>query len=453
MLRLNIIKEPQFVPPKPTFPRIKKYTREIVLERAKVMHGDKYDYSQIKESDIKRAKSYITIACKTCNHVWSTSIEHHVKEGTGCPCCSGHISWTGKRLLEKASEIHGNIYNYPEITPETSLAVQSIISINCTICNYSWSPLLNNHIHHKSGCPRCAGNAPWTPDEFITRGRAIHGDKFDYSRITNDLILRTKTKVPIKCKLCNYEWNQLVHNHISSGYGCPNCADNAPWTVDKFVSEATRVHEGKYDYSQVSGVLRTKTKVQIRCTVCNHSWLCSVSNHIRGRGCPHCRFINGYSKVQMTWLEGIMKAENIVIRTALHLEGEYRIEEVGKVDGYCYETNTVYEFHGDFWHGNPELYEPEDMNPLSGKTYGALYQRTITRDQKIRDLGYNLIIKWETDLDIKPALTIPKVSLCLINDPTKPALTIPKVSLCLINDPTKPGIIIGKGGPNNNPTS
>lgn len=36
--------------------------------------------------------------------------------------------------------------------------------------------------------------------------------------------------------------------------------------------------------------------------------------------------------------------------------GEYRIEGVGKVDGFCEQTNTVYEYHGDYWHGNPDIY-------------------------------------------------------------------------------------------------
>ena len=40
-----------------------------------------------------------------------------------------------------------------------------------------------------------------------------------------------------------------------------------------------------------------------------------------------------------------------------------------KVDGYISETNTVYEFFGDFWHGNPNnfKYPHTKMNPVAKK--------------------------------------------------------------------------------------
>lgn len=67
------------------------------------------------------------------------------------------------------------------------------------------------------------------------------------------------------------------------------------------------------------------------------------------------------------------------------------------VDGYDPTTNTVYEFHGDFWHGNPEVYDSDKMNPLVKKTFGQLYQRTLDKDNLIRSHGYNLVIIWESD--------------------------------------------------------
>lgn len=95
------------------------------------------------------------------------------------------------------------------------------------------------------------------------------------------------------------------------------------------------------------------------------------------------------SKAQICWLEEIMKSENKVIQHAKSPGGEYKIPTIGKVDGYCHETNTVYEFHGDFWHGNPDKFKPEKINPVSQKKYGELYNNTLDRDQKIKDLGFN----------------------------------------------------------------
>jgi hypothetical protein len=37
------------------------------------------------------------------------------------------------------------------------------------------------------------------------------------------------------------------------------------------------------------------------------------------------------------------------------------------------------------------------MNNVSKRTMGTLYKRTINREQKIKELGYNLEVMWESD--------------------------------------------------------
>ncbi len=69
------------------------------------------------------------------------------------------------------------------------------------------------------------------------------------------------------------------------------------------------------------------------------------------------------------------------------------------VDGYDPTTNTVYLFHGDFWHGNPKIYELTNMNPRAKKTFGNLYQNTLDYEKKIIYAGYELVIMWESDYD------------------------------------------------------
>ena len=66
-----------------------------------------------------------------------------------------------------------------------------------------------------------------------------------------------------------------------------------------------------------------------------------------------------------------------------------------RADGFCKETNTVYEFWGDFWHGNPEIYEATQLNKVKQKTFGELYEDTMKKKQDIIAAGYNLIDIWE----------------------------------------------------------
>jgi G:T-mismatch repair DNA endonuclease (very short patch repair protein) len=77
--------------------------------------------------------------------------------------------------------------------------------------------------------------------------------------------------------------------------------------------------------------------------------------------------------------------------------GEYRIPGLKyKVDGYDEKTNTVYEYHGTYWHGHPSHkdYRADVKHPTTKLTWRELYEKTIERDRKIVEAGYNLVVKW-----------------------------------------------------------
>jgi len=109
-----------------------------------------------------------------------------------------------------------------------------------------------------------------------------------------------------------------------------------------------------------------------------------------------------YSKKAVNWLETISEKEKINIQHAEN-GGEYSFCMNGRkifFDGYCKKTNTVYEFHGDYWHGNPEMYKEDDINKKTRKTFGELYRETMERENYIRKMGFNLITIWENKFDI-----------------------------------------------------
>jgi len=61
---------------------------------------------------------------------------------------------------------------------------------------------------------------------------------------------------------------------------------------------------------------------------------------------------------------------------------------------------TIYEFHGDCFHGNPDLFEGhEQCHPYKKLKAKELYDKTKERENKIISLGYNLVTIWENDFD------------------------------------------------------
>lgn len=68
------------------------------------------------------------------------------------------------------------------------------------------------------------------------------------------------------------------------------------------------------------------------------------------------------------------------------------------MDGYDPITNTVYQFHGNYYHGNPKIYPcPITWNKKSKKFMYELHYKTLEFDEFIKNLGYNLVVIWEND--------------------------------------------------------
>jgi hypothetical protein len=105
-----------------------------------------------------------------------------------------------------------------------------------------------------------------------------------------------------------------------------------------------------------------------------------------------------YSVKGIAYLNFISNYKQIYIKHGMN-GGEYKIPKTKYfVDGFSEKTNTVYEFHGTIYHGDPRVCNSNDSNYL-GFNYGELYQKTINRENEIKNLGYNLIIVWEYDWD------------------------------------------------------
>ena len=83
---------------------------------------------------------------------------------------------------------------------------------------------------------------------------------------------------------------------------------------------------------------------------------------------------------------------NISEQKKIKIDGE----KIKHVDGFSEKKNTIIEFHGDLWHGNPKIYNPNDINPVTKKSHGESYNKTMERDNNLRNEGYNLIIIWES---------------------------------------------------------
>jgi len=95
----------------------------------------------------------------------------------------------------------------------------------------------------------------------------------------------------------------------------------------------------------------------------------------------------------LTWCDHQQPQDIQHVRNA----GEVRIPTVGFVDGFCQDTNTVYEFQGCFTHGCPRCYPNRHEKHVRhyDRTMQDVYETTQQKLQALRAQVYHVVEMWE----------------------------------------------------------
>ena len=135
---------------------------ELFIEKSKLIHGDRYDYSNV---DYKYNYENIIIICKIHGE-FSQRPNNHLT-GAGCGKCAGTAKITESEFLDKCNEKFGDLYDYSKMNYKN---FNSIITICCKI-HGNISIIPKSHLKG-IGCPKCGNilnaNKRKTPlDKFI----------------------------------------------------------------------------------------------------------------------------------------------------------------------------------------------------------------------------------------------------------------------------------------------
>ena len=232
---------------------MKRVTTKDFIERAKQVHGNKYDYSKVEY--IKVTKE-VCIICPIHGEFWQKPVKHLI--GHGCKECSKSkiseaVSLTFDEFVKRAIEIHGNKYDYSKVDLKHR-DEKGRVCIICPIHGEFWQ-LPYVHLGG-GGCKKCgiekrSNTQRKTTEQFIIQARKVHGDKYNYSKVK--YIGATK-EVCIICPIHGEFW-QTPDNHLH-GHGCRECLfeqmrESRRFTTEDFIKRAKQVHGDKYDYSKV----------------------------------------------------------------------------------------------------------------------------------------------------------------------------------------------------------
>lgn len=267
--------------------------------RARKVHGDRYDYSKVKYT---LSENTVEIVCPEHGSFFQTANRH--LGGSICPKCAAANrvlvnKYTQEEFVTKANAVHNNKYSYDQVVYESTT---SKVSIGCPVHGL-FDQTAGAHLSGQ-GCPDCGGRKQSNTEEFVKKAKAVHGDRYDYSKV--DYVKAIKPVV-ITCRI-HGDFPQSPNNHLN-GAGCPKCTAMAIPDTETFVRRAQRKHGDRYDYSKTS-YTGAHNRVTIGCHI-HGDYEQVAADHLRGAGCHKCGIIEGAKKKSYTTEEFKQRARAV----------------------------------------------------------------------------------------------------------------------------------------------
>jgi len=151
-----------------------KKTLDYFLQRAKLAHGDTYDYSKVEYIN---SKIKVIIICKKHGDFLQTPAAHYV--GQRCPICAKEnqinlISHTNESFIKKANKVHYNKYDYSLIKYKNGLDKVTIICKK----HGEFQQIAKLHLQGY-GCPNChrSRNEEYIEQLFLSNNIIFHKQK------------------------------------------------------------------------------------------------------------------------------------------------------------------------------------------------------------------------------------------------------------------------------------
>lgn len=162
-----------------------KLTTKQFIEKARMVHGDRYDYSKV---NYKTSTDKVEIICPK-HGVFEQTPNSHLN-GNGCPQCGAEIARNTRKsnteeFIKKALKVHGDKYNYDNT--DYKYAVEKV-EIKCARCGNTFMQTPNDHLNG-CGCPHCGCANPKSEDEIVDFIKSIG---------INNVIKHDRTVIPPK---------------------------------------------------------------------------------------------------------------------------------------------------------------------------------------------------------------------------------------------------------------
>lgn len=366
---------------------------------------------------ILRSDTQIFLNCNEhASHNFSVCVRN-VDGNTRCKFCPRHVEYEKSfGFIEKEINTRG-VYIDHSKNKEKGININRISISSAAKCNFYclksethvWEARIAD-VSNGYGCPCCGQSRKIVKDNnyeylFCLKNRNI---SIDIEKNLIDKIDMSKFGKGTK-NLCNFmcnknplhRWKVAAQNNFNKTDGCPFCYGEKVLKECSFLSTEKIFNKRNvyidYHKNEIEKINPAEIKISSEkycnfyCSKCGNKWKSQVCLITRGASCKKC--ISLQSKGETQWLDILQITERYVY---LDIEDKKRKRSV---DGFDSKEKIVYEFHGDYWHGNPNKFNSFDYNQKCKKTFGQLYEKTLNKMILIKNKGYKVVFIWENDFN------------------------------------------------------
>ena len=330
-----------------------------------------------------------------------------------CKSCLEEVSFTTKKVSKKkqilvipSKKREPLASTHPHLLPEWDWEENDKLGLDPYILTYGsgmvvnwkdkfwhkWSATVKNRACLGHKCPFCTGKKVGYGNDLATKRPDIakqwHPTKNTFG--PHEVTPGSNKEAWFLCRVCSAEWLAVVCDRVA-GNGCPYCRGLKVGYGNDLATKrpdiAKQWHPTKNSFGSHEVTVGSRKKAWRLCEDCGHEWLSSIFNMVgNDSGCPRCD--RKVSKISQRWLDSL----GVLVRENNIKEFDFR------VDGFDPTTNTVYEFLGDYWHGNPQAFSPKKVfSRKKQQTLADRYNQTFQRFEKLKVAGYKIFYVWEND--------------------------------------------------------
>jgi hypothetical protein len=273
----------------------KTLTTEQWIKKARIVHGDRYDYSK---AFYKNARTKLLVTCRDHGD-FEIDPSNHIHLKRGCKICSGgkfvNADNSKKRLtqaqfLEKANEVApANL----DFTKSVYKDTRTSLIVTCKI--HGDFKIRPHNLFRGANCRKCAtalssSNQRVSKKELTNRIRNKFGNLYE---VDENSLTKATSSIRLKCR--THGWFEGILNNLINSSGCPSCSyiktaairnKQLKLSKNEIINRFVDLHGDAYSYSETDpdGIGST---VKIHCA--KHGYFEQVvSVHLQGKGCPEC---------------------------------------------------------------------------------------------------------------------------------------------------------------------